>query len=328
MSDAALLGFALLSLFGVVLSALCSGIETGVYSLNRVRLAVGVGRGERRALILREEMDRPNRLLGALLVANTLANDLVAIGTSHLFDAFSLGPITAVVVNTMVLVPVLFILGDVLPKDLFRRVADRIIPAMAPSIRAGRLLLTWCGLVPLIQLVSAVVLRRLGARPEEPLSSRQRLARLFEEGAGSGALSEAQVTLAERVMGVAGRAVSERMIPWRRVLSIRADLDGGDRRAAMRGRVFSRYPVLDGDGRVIGIASALDMLLSPARPIRDLTMPACWVSATTSLLEALEAMRRARAKLAIVGDPQGAPQGVVTLSDLVQPMVGTFEGES
>lgn len=327
MSPATLVGFAVLSLFGVALSALCSGIETGVYSLNRVRLALGVGRGERRALLLREEMDHPNRLLAALLIANTLANDLVAIGTSHLFDALSLGPITAVVLNTVVLVPVLFILGDVVPKDLFRRIADRSILTMAPWIRAGRLLLTWTGLVPLVQVVSSFVLKRLGARAEEPLSSRQRLARLFEEGAGSGVLTEAQVTLAERVMGVAGRTVSERMIPWRRVVTMRADMDSAGRRAALRGRNFSRFPVVDSKGAVKGVATALDMALRLDRPIAEMCVAPCLVGASTSLLVALETMRRSRAKLAIVGDSASLPLGVITLNDLVQPLVGSFEGE-
>jgi len=326
-STGAIVGFALLVVMGVLLSSLCSGVETGVYSINRVRLALGVGRGERRSLILREEMDHPNRLLAALLVGNTIANDLVAIGLSHIFDAFSLGPITAVVVNTIVLVPILFILGDVLPKDLFRRMADRAIVPMSPSIRAGRLILTWTGIVPLVQAISNVVLRRIGARPEEPLSSRQRVSGLFEEGAGWGVLSEAQVSLAERVMGVVGRTVQDRMIAWRRVQTIRVDLDAAARQSLMQGRSFSRYPVVDAGGTVVGVVSALELALHPARPVSGLLVAACRVSPSTTLLEALEAMRRARAKLAIVGEAS-APLGVITLSDLVQPLVGSFETES
>jgi len=327
MTEAALAAFLGMVVLGVSLSALCSGIETGIYSINRVRLALGVGRGERRSLILRDEMDHPNRLLAALLIGNTIANDLVAIGTSRLFEGFGLGPIASVVVNTLVLVPVLFVLGEVVPKDLFRRVADRGIIAMAPLIRAGRLLLTWCGLVPLVQAVSSVVLTRLGAQPEEPLSSRQRLARLFEEGAGAGVLTEAQVTLAERVMGVTGRTVAERMVPWRRVQTIRVDGDGATAVSLMRGRGFSRYPVVDAQGRVAGIVSTLDLLLHPAKPIAELVVPPCRVTPATSLLDALETMRRNRAKLAIVADASGALMGAVSLTDLVEPLVGTFDGD-
>lgn len=327
MSIEAFIAFSLMVLAGVTLSALCSGIETGVYTLNRVRLALRVARGERRALILRDEIDRPNRLLSALLIANTIASDVVAIGMSHLFDGLSMGPIASVVVNTIVVVPLLFIFGEVLPKDLFRRIADRAILPMAPSLRAGRLLLTWCGLVPLVQGVSAIVLKRLGATAESTLSSRQRVARLFEEGAGSGVLTEDQVSLAERVMGVAGRTVSERMVPWRRTLTLRSDADRRTNAAILRQGRFSRFPVVGADGRVVGVVASLDLLTAPDRPVADMLHAACWVTPETKLLDALEALRRDRAKLGLVGDPSRPPVGVISLSDLVEPLVGTFAGD-
>ncbi|MBX3356662.1 MAG: DUF21 domain-containing protein [Phycisphaeraceae bacterium] len=319
--------FTLLIALGVLLSALCSGIETGIYTTNRVRLALRVAEGQRRARILRDEMDHPNRLLAALLIANTIANDFVAIGISRVLHGVGLGPFGAVVVNTMIVVPILFIFGEVIPKDLFRRSADRATQALAPGLRAARLLLTWCGLVPLVQGTSTAVLRLLGAEPDAPLTSRQRLARIFEEGVGSGALSEEQVSLAERVMGVAGRTVAERMIPWRRASVIRANLDQPVRHVTVRGDGFSRYPVVGSDGRVIGVVAALDLLTAPERSLGEVVHNACWVDPGTRLLEALEVLRRERAKLAVVGSPKGGPVGVITLSDLVEPLVGSFKGD-
>jgi len=327
MTGEAVLFFTLLVLAGLVLSALCSGIETGIYSLNRVRLAMHVARGDRRALVLRDEIDHPNRLLAGLLIANTIASDVVAIGMSRLFDGLEFGAITAVVVNTVVVVPLLFVFGEVLPKDLFRRIADRAIPAMAPALRAARLVLTWSGLVPLVQAASGLLLRRLGATAEAPLSSRQRLARIFEEGAGSGALTEEQVSLAERVLGVTGRTVTERMVPWRRAVTLRGDLDRRGRMAAIQGGALSRFPVVSQEGRVLGIVAALDLLVMPDRSIPELMRPACWVPPSMSLFEALESLRRARAKLAIVGTPERTPIGVISLNDLVEPLVGSFKGD-
>lgn len=327
MSPEALIGFAALVAAGVLLSALCSGVETGIYTLNRVRLALRVARGDRRALLLRDEIDHPNRLLAALLIANTIANDAVSIGISHLVAESGLGPIASVAFNTVIIVPLLFIFGEVLPKDLFRRVADRAVLPMAPLLRAMRLALTWCGLVPLVHAASSIVLRRLGGSSEAPLSSRQRLARLFEEGAGAGVLTEEQVSLAERVMGVAGRTVAERMVSWKRSISIRSDADARGRTAVIRQGTFSRYPVVATDGRVLGIVSSLDLLTAPERPVTELMRAPCWVEPGTKLLDALESMRRDRSKLAIVGDPARAPVGVISLSDLVEPLVGTFTGD-
>lgn len=327
MSAELLLIWVALVVGGVLLSALCSGVETGVYSLNRVRLALRVARGERRALLLRDEIDHPNRLLAALLIANTIANDVVSIAISRLFDGFGLGAVAAVVVNTLVVVPLLFVFGEVVPKDLFRRIADQAVLALAPLLRAARLLLTWSGLVPLVQLVSTAMLRRLGSSSETPLSSRQRLASIFEEGAGSGALTEEQVSLAERVVGMAGRTVTERMVPWRRVVTLRANDAPRAAEPILRTRRFSRHPVIDGTGRVVGVVSALDCLTTKEGRIADVVRPACWVGPSTTLLEALEALRRARAKMAIVGTPNGQPLGLVALNDLVEPLVGAYEGD-
>ena len=78
--------FILLSLFGVLLSALCAGLETGVYTINRVRLAVRAGTNHRRASRLKFELDHPERLLITLLVLNNLANYLGSLGIAGVLD--------------------------------------------------------------------------------------------------------------------------------------------------------------------------------------------------------------------------------------------------
>ncbi len=316
--------WSLLALCGVLLSAACAGVETGIYSLNRVRLALRVGRGEPRARLVRDELDHPNRLLTALLIGNTIATDLGSVGVTHAVKVLGLGAIPAVVLNSLVLVPVLFVFGEVLPKDLFRSLADRWVYALAPTIRAGRLLLTWCGLVPMVEGLSRLALRRMGGGGN-PLTPRQRLVRIFEEGAGAGLLTETQVSLAERTLQVAGRTVAERMVPWRRTVTLSTTQDRRALEVAMRTRLLSRYPVVDPTGRVVGVVPTLDLLLHPEHPVSELVQAACWVSPGATLLEALETLRRERAKMAIVGSNPKAPLGVVALSDLLEPLAGSFE---
>ncbi len=69
-----LIAYGTLSLIGIVLSAVFSGLETGIYTINRVRLIVRASRNDRRAVRLQDEIEHPNRLLTTLLLGNNIAN--------------------------------------------------------------------------------------------------------------------------------------------------------------------------------------------------------------------------------------------------------------
>ena len=108
------------SLLGVLLSALYSGLETGLYTVNKIRLDVRALSGVASAKRLLAIVNRPARMLAVLLVCNNIANFLASYGAARLLEETTLGPWLAITVNAVVMIPILFIFGEVLPKDLFR----------------------------------------------------------------------------------------------------------------------------------------------------------------------------------------------------------------
>ena len=146
------IGWWIVAVMGVVLSAMASGVEIGCYSLNRVRLAVWAGRHPpvQSARALLGEIERPDRLLATLLVCNMIANDLGSVATRNLLEGAGFAHATQVLFNVLILGPVLFVFGEAVPKELFRVEADRLTYLFARPLKWFRLALTIVGVLPLV----------------------------------------------------------------------------------------------------------------------------------------------------------------------------------
>ncbi len=315
------LGSIAIAASGVVARALCSGLETGLYVVNRVRLAVRAGRGERRAIRLERELERPDRILATLLIANNAANYAGSLGVAAVIETLVTPVWAIVVINTLLVVPILFVLGETVPKDLFRTRADHWMPRFAALLEVARRSLTVVGLVPLFSVISDLVRWLVGEQSVDAGSPRARVTRFIRESHASGSLSEAQLDLADRAMAMRRRTVSGEMTPWRQVATVSLDENVVDGRAVARRTLRSRLPVVD-RGRVVGLVEVQELLLNGGElaAATDRSVPR--FVPTTPAFAALESLRRQRRPMGIVEDASGRPLGVVTLKDLVEPLLG------
>ena len=99
------------TLLGLVLSALYSGLETGLYTINKIRLDVRASDGLASAKRLLTLVNQPTRMLAVLLVCNNVASYVASYGVASLLEKTELGPWTVIIVNALVLIPILFIFG-------------------------------------------------------------------------------------------------------------------------------------------------------------------------------------------------------------------------
>ena len=318
----------LVAFAGLLLSAVCSGLETGLYTINRVRLAVLAGRGSRTALLLEAELARPGRLLTTLLIGNNTANYMGSLGVVAMLGIAGLGDTQAIIVDTIILVPILFIFAETLPKDLFRTNTDRWTYHLVTPLRFVRILLSIIGLVPFVAGIADLVQRLLGGKNGSELAGRHRMAELLREGVGAGVLSTSQGALLDRVVELRDRTVRSELVGWRRVATIPLSPNRANRERILRSRPLSRWPVVDRDGRVAGILHAIDAVATPDKTTQELLRPATIIDPDVTTLEALKQMRGARVQLAIVGirERDGGsrfrPVGVVRIKDLVEPLIG------
>lgn len=322
------LGWLGLVLVALVFSALFSGLETGIYTLNRVSLAVRVGRGDPRAILLDRELARPDRVLPTLLVGNNFVNYLGGLGIAGILDGRGFGPLAAVAINAALLLPATFLLGETLPKDLFRAFTDRWTYRFGRYLQVWRIAFTIIPFVPVLGWLGRMATTLLGGDSRAVLvEPRQRIRQFVQEGAHAGVLSEGQTTFAERALTLRGRTVGGEMTPWSKVAAVPLLAEGALRSGTLRRSGASRLPVLDGQGRVVGVLTALDAILHPSAPTSALMRPPVFFSPGQSALEALRIMRAGRTRLGIVADgPGGRPLGVIAIKDLVEPLTGQLAG--
>ncbi|MEE2682185.1 MAG: CNNM domain-containing protein [Planctomycetota bacterium] len=313
----------LVALTGLLLSALCSGLEIGLYTINRVRLAVRSGRGDRRAVRLDRELREPGRSLTTLLIGNNIANYLGSLGIMALLKSAGFSDTRAIVIDTLILVPVLFIFAETLPKDLFRTHTDRWTYLFSLPLQTARQLLSLIGVVPAVHGTARFLQRLVDPSSDAPVGGRQRVAELLREGVGSGLLSSSQGELLDRAVLVHQSTAGSEMISWREVATLPLSSDRATREQVIRTRAFSRLPVVDRGGRVRGLLHVIDAMLQSDASTESLIRPTIEVSSSTSTFEALERMREARLRLAIVVDPDTRrPVGVISVKDLVEPLIG------
>jgi CBS domain containing-hemolysin-like protein len=315
-----------LMLLGFAGSAIYSGMETGCYCLNRVRLHVRATRRERAAIRLENLIGRQTSLLSTLLIGNNIANYLGTASLAVILSASGLSDAEQIIINVALVTPILFVFGETLPKDLFSAHADGLMYRLQWILTGSRRLFTWTLLVPIVSVFSAGVMRVLGQRGgAATFHPRRRVGDLVKESVGSGLLTDRQSEMVERVLGAATLDAASQMTPWRRVSRVRPN----DRLAAVieRSRVGEQpaIPVVDAAGQVAGVVRVLDALrLEPGagQTIADLLRPAKLIANDLPLRRALTELTHDNVEMAVVTNRAGQPIGIVTPQDLLEPITG------
>lgn len=313
---------------GIVGSALFSGLETGIYSLNRVRLHLQADRGKSSARLLQELVQRPNKLLATLLIGTNIANNIATSATGVLLESTGMKLWQLIVANVLIVTPLLFVFAETLPKDLFAFNADRLVYPFARLIRWMSRLFTWLGVIPLITVVSRLAMRAMNVQGNPAVfHPRRQVQALVKEGLGHGLLTDNQSAIIERVLNLSKRRLRHEMIPWKKVSKIQLTDAPQSLWQLAAETSLSRFPVLDGQGHVVGVIDLYHVLLEhqcdDCPPIAEIMEPPTLMDADTSLRDGLVHMREGEQHdaLAIVMENQ-QPVGVVTIKDLVEPITG------
>ena len=325
MTALSLTSWLLLMLVGFAGSAMYSGLETGAYSLNRVRLEIYHHQQERAALILRWLLDRPTVLLTTLLIGNNITNYLGTGALAVILDGYGFSDWQAVILNTLIVTPMLFVFGETLPKDLFAAHADWLMYRLTRVLEWSRRLFTWTGLVPLIGGITRVLMSRMSSDGNAgPFHPRRQVEVLVKESVGYGLLSDDQSAMVARVLDLGNRRVRDEMTRWAQVQTVNIQ-DDADALWDLANRTSrTRFPVLE-EGRVVGILNIMDVLRCGREhcpSVREVMQPIVQLPASMPLRRGLTELQRRKAALAVVMDAQNEPVGLVTVKDLVEPVTG------
>lgn len=305
---------------GTVLSALFSGMETGLYTLNRVRLELRAGEHDRPAQILANLLARPQRMLAVVLLGTNAANQFAVWSIAAMLHAADVGPVASIIIDTAILVPILLVVAEVLPKDLFRAHGDVWCYRLARPLHAADLVFRWVLVGPLTEWFGSGVSTLVGGDASQDQTARQRMSDLLKEGIGAGVLTASQTNLLDRAMHLREHSVSDVMVPWHDVHTVSVDATREQKQEAIDSP-WSRLPLLDGSHRVLGIISVLDLDAQPDAALTTQTQAAIKLGPNDRADVSLRAFKAHHATIAIVEDDQSRPLGIVTVKDLISPLL-------
>ncbi len=312
----------------LLLSAFFSGSETALMRLNRYRLRHQARDGRRAAQIAEKLLERPDRLIGLILLGNNLVN-FTAVALVTLI-ALRLGGEPAVAVATLLLTIIVLIFSEAAPKTLAALYPERV--ALPAAFIYYPLLIVTYPVVWLVSVIANAVLWLLGVRGSESslssLSNEELRTIVYEAGS---LISRKYRSMLINILDLEKVTVDDVMVPHNEIVGIDLNADLEEISSAIRQSEHTRLPLYrDNIDEVVGLLHLrkLANLTSFARfekaDIETLAEEPYFVPEGTPLSTQLVQFQRARQRLALVVDEYGDIQGLVTLEDILEEIVGEF----
>ena len=324
----------------ILLGSLFVAAEIALISLreSQIRQMATKGKRGKRVAALSEN---PNRFLAAVQVGITLCGFLsAALGAEQLGDyvipwleglglSSSLSSITSLIGLTVIIAYFSLVFGELVPKRLALFRTEQISLALAPVIDLVAKLFR-----PIIWLLSHstdIVVRIFGVDPKEQRTAMSE-EELLDLVAGHAALTDEERDIVEEVFNASERQIHELMVPRTEVDFMDASLTVSKAIALAVDKAHSRYPVVRGStDEVIGFIHVRDLLdtslVSTGGKVQELVRNIMYLPGTKGVLPALTEMRNQRQHLAIVLDEYGGTDGIITLEDLVECLIGDIRDE-
>jgi CBS domain containing-hemolysin-like protein len=311
----------------LLLSFLLSGMEAGVFALNRLRVRRLARTGNRQAQILHGFLDQPEKFLWTILVGNTLVNFLILGWVIEQLHEHFTGQLVLIVSLFAVIVFLFYAFFDLLPKMLFRAYPNRLCLSVAKIFRLTSLALS--PLVFVVEGVSLAVLRWTGARAftGRLFGNREEMRAVMAEAAQ--ALTSDEHAMVNRVLDLQHFTVAQITVPLAKTFSVAAGAPLREALALAREKNLSRLPVWEtrgGKKRIAGLLEVNRLLyretLDVEKPAAEFMSPALFIDEDTRLEIALRRLQRAGQRLAIVLARDRREAGVVALEDILKLMFG------
>jgi len=316
--------FILLTLF---LAGLFSGSETGFYCLNRLRVFLGLQRGERRAVRLGRLIDDEQGTLAGTLAGTNIMHYLLTSAVAYTFTSLlSIDASQAEVYTVAILTPVVFVFAEVVPKNVFQRHADVLMPKFSWILYLANRSFRAIGLVWLMKKLTTMAARLAGTPEAQPLvgGPKKYIATLLQEALSERHLGEEQSELIERVVKLSDTPVRFVMVPQHKVVMIAANSDRNAFLRMARSTEHARVLVYGGRrSQIIGLIKIDELLRDTGwRRVGDRIVPVLHLRPFETVARAMSRMQRVQKEMAVVTGVGGGLLGIVTLRDLLDEVVG------
>jgi putative hemolysin len=302
-----------------IVSFFFNGIESGLLSIDTVRLRQNVKRRVPAALQLNHLLKQPERLLATVLLV-TNAADIVALLllTSQLVRWYGY---TGFLFAVIIALPVYLFVLSVLPKSLFRRFPFRALARLAGVLKFASILFS-----PLLEFgarIGKLLLPGHAGKRGRLFAAREELKQITTESERDGALTATEREMIHSVVDFRGSKIRDVMLPAAKVAALQSGASTQDALALSASTGLDRLPLLAPDGQPAGLVNVLDILLerNGNKPLGEYVRRIVTTTDDEPTYRVMQQLRGARLGLAAVVDPKNNFRGIVAVEDLVRHLV-------
>ena len=310
----------------IMLSAYFSATETAFTSINKIRLKNMAGDGDRKAERVLQLSEKYDKLLTTILVGNNIVNITMTAIATVLFVKL-LGPYGPTVA-TVVITVIVLIFGEITPKNIAKEKPESFAMASAPVLKKLMTILTPVNFVftKWKQLIARIFrLDNTDAITEDELLT------MVEEAESSGGIEENQSELIQNAIEFNEITAEDVMTPRPEMKAIDVECPQEELAVLFKETGYSRLPVYEEEiDKIIGVINQKDFhnyIAGTNRNIADYVMPVVFVSTAIKISDLLKKMQQLKTHMAIVIDEYGGTEGLVTMEDIIEELVGEIFDE-
>jgi len=315
-------------LFFLVLCFFFAGLETGMLSIDQIKLEQEAKKSKSKAVLL-QFVRQPDKFLGTTLIGNNIANVIIASLSTYLANRL-FAPVFDARYTSLVVGIVVLISGEMIPKTIFRDNAETLIPLFFPLLQFFYYLLK-----PLVMIVTLLnnFLRKL-LKLEEGYQydylTKDDLSFLLSQTAID-ETNDHQIEMIEDALDFTELDARNVMVPRTDIVAIQDKTSLSEVANIARKEGFTRYPVYCNNiDDIIGILIIYDILkqdCSPDMTAGDIIHEPLFAPENTDLDVLLKEMQTKQRSMAIIVDSFGGTAGIVTMEDILEEIVGDIEDE-
>jgi CBS domain containing-hemolysin-like protein len=317
----------------VILNAFFVVAEFAIVKVRDTRIAELKAMGSRRAAVADHIVNHLDAYLSATQLGVTVASMglgwLGASAFSEVFDV-AMNPFAAAVVAFVLVTFITIIFGELVPKSVAIRKAERATLLIALPLRWFYLVtrpVTW-----LMYIIAASVLRMFRIKPasERDLAhSEEELRMILDASQEVGHIDEIEQTLMRRALTFGDQTVSDIMVPRTEMAALPTSLTVAEAIGEVAETNHTRYPAYEEDvDNVVGYIHVKDLYRAPSdASLRRLLRPIGFIAESSNIELALQRFQSTRTPLALVVDEHGGTAGIVTIQDIVEELIGEVQDE-
>ena len=311
----------------VAFSAFFSASETAFSSLNQIRLKSRADDGDRTAARVLAMSEQYDKLLSTILIGNNIVNIAAASIGTILFTRM-LGAERGATVSTIVLTIIVLIFGEVTPKSLAKEMPEKVATAVSPFLVVLMALMT-----PLTWLFTQwkKLLGHFVHSGEADTITEGELMTMVSEAENDGELTDRESELIRSAIEFDDVEVEEILTPRVDVVAVEDDIPLEELAQTFAESGYSRLPVYHGTiDNIIGVVHEKDFYIARLKrvtKIDDLVVPTLYTTGSTQISQLLRTLREQHHHLAVVVDEYGGTEGIITLEDILEELVGEIWDE-